>query len=553
MANTYTIKSGDTLSKIASQYGTTVGALAKANNISDVNKITAGQALNLGTVSSGSSSIPSISTPVVSSYDANQYRNNLSTLTQTSTPSYVPPKTNITYPTVIPSQGLATNPNAVLTPPANNGQGNTTPTPQVKAPVTPTATTTPPVQQPTAPNANPIATPSAGGAYMVKAGDNLSTIASRNGMTLEQLRALNPAITDPNRIAVGQSINLGGGTPAQTTNPTGGNMNPNGTPTTPVQTAQQTNDELARKAGEAGLSIDEYSKLVAPTKEETDKIAKELGITALEGQAFKKPSQSSQQLYDTAYSTSGLAELKSKITTLNDSINKDRSDLADAIGAVDENPFLTETSRVGRGKRITDQAEAKINNKLAQVKQIQDLYDAGINEINNMVTRNTNDFGKNQEIDQAQLNYLIAKAEKEATQLGTSKSTASMGAYLTAKSASAKPDVIGNSDTGFFRWDGTLKKFVQVIAPSAKAGLDIENQKLQNQKLRNDINNPDSGASSFKPTADQKALVKRATFASMKDTDGTPITFTPVDRAKLDTDSNFFYWVLQKANENGIY
>ena len=44
--------------------------------------------------------------------------------------------------------------------------------------------------------------------YNVKAGDTLSKIASRNGMTLAQLLLANPQIKDPNRINVGDPINL---------------------------------------------------------------------------------------------------------------------------------------------------------------------------------------------------------------------------------------------------------------------------------------------------------------------------------------------------------
>lgn len=44
-SNTYTIQSGDTLNDIASRYGTTVETLARENNISDVNKIIAGNSL----------------------------------------------------------------------------------------------------------------------------------------------------------------------------------------------------------------------------------------------------------------------------------------------------------------------------------------------------------------------------------------------------------------------------------------------------------------------------------------------------------------------------
>lgn len=46
--------------------------------------------------------------------------------------------------------------------------------------------------------------------YTVKSGDTLSGIASRNGMTLAQIRALNPQISNPNAIRVGQVINISG-------------------------------------------------------------------------------------------------------------------------------------------------------------------------------------------------------------------------------------------------------------------------------------------------------------------------------------------------------
>lgn len=52
--------------------------------------------------------------------------------------------------------------------------------------------------------------------YTVKAGDTLSKIASQNGLTLTQLLQANPQITDPNRIRVGDSVNLPDGANAAT-------------------------------------------------------------------------------------------------------------------------------------------------------------------------------------------------------------------------------------------------------------------------------------------------------------------------------------------------
>jgi LysM repeat protein len=50
MSTKYKIKQGDTLSGIAKKYGTTVKELASANNISNPNRIYAGQMLTIGDV-----------------------------------------------------------------------------------------------------------------------------------------------------------------------------------------------------------------------------------------------------------------------------------------------------------------------------------------------------------------------------------------------------------------------------------------------------------------------------------------------------------------------
>ena len=52
-------------------------------------------------------------------------------------------------------------------------------------------------------------------AYNVVAGDTLATIALRFNLTLDQLLALNPQITNPSAIQVGQAINVAGPVPTQ--------------------------------------------------------------------------------------------------------------------------------------------------------------------------------------------------------------------------------------------------------------------------------------------------------------------------------------------------
>ena len=550
MATQYVVKSGDTLGAIAKANNTTVSEIAKANNISNVNLIKVGQKLSLGSTPVSTPSVPS-------SYDVKQYRDTLTALT---TPQVAPSvnkyNTTLSYGGQTPKYGGST----ISAP--KGSQGKDAPS---YAGITPFLSDTlkgktPSYTIPTAPKGpqstptpTPAPTETAGKTHAVVSGDSLSKIAQANGMSVQQLLQLNPDITNPNMIRVGQQINLGGGG-SQPSGPVQGpqQYNPNqdmNTPSysaptgpsysaTPEQIREQENRILAQKAGEAGLSVTEYQSLMASqngvSKEETDAIAKELGITALEGEVFKKPKQSTQETFDKAYKVAGLGDIKKQIEKINADIDKDRADLADATAQIDENPFLTETSRVGRGKRVLDQAEAKINNKLAQAKTLQDLYDAGIGEITKMIERDKEDFGINQAIDQAKLNYLVKKAEIQATQLekGRSNDSATTSAYLSSRAGSVTPDVIGTSETGYYKYDSGTKKFVQVIAPVIKASDD---------------------PNAFKPSVEQKALVGRF----LNTPEGKALyngqQLTAEDIQAINADPALFYAILQMANENGIY
>jgi NlpC/P60 family/LysM domain len=54
----------------------------------------------------------------------------------------------------------------------------------------------------------PAAAPQRGGEYVVRTGDTLSSIATRNGTTVDQLVALN-GITNPDRVQAGRKLRLG--------------------------------------------------------------------------------------------------------------------------------------------------------------------------------------------------------------------------------------------------------------------------------------------------------------------------------------------------------
>ena len=89
--------------------------------------------------------------------------------------------------------------------------------------------------------------------YTIKAGDTLSKIAARNGLSLAQLLQANPQITDPNRINVGDVLNLPNGSGAtDETRP----LPTNPVPSNPVPVISTENTQpLPSAAGALGQAL----------------------------------------------------------------------------------------------------------------------------------------------------------------------------------------------------------------------------------------------------------------------------------------------------------
>jgi murein DD-endopeptidase MepM/ murein hydrolase activator NlpD len=85
--------------------------------------------------------------------------------------------------------------------------------------------------------------------YVVKSGDTLSKIATRNGITLAQLLQLNPKITNPNKIKVGDVINIPD-TSTENTKPLPTNVVPATPVSTPSAAAGALGEALADALGE---------------------------------------------------------------------------------------------------------------------------------------------------------------------------------------------------------------------------------------------------------------------------------------------------------------
>lgn len=196
-AETYTVKSGDTLSGIASQFNTTYTALAQINQLSNPNKIYVGQVLKLKASQAATpSSSNTTSTSQQTSTTAKTY-----TVKSGDTLSGIASQFNTTY-TALAQINQLSNPNQiyvgqVLQLQANSSNSNKTSTSQshtTSSQQTTSQTTT---------------------TYTVQSGDSLSTIASRFNTTYEQLAQLNN-ISNPNRIYAGQQLQIKGATGSTT-------------------------------------------------------------------------------------------------------------------------------------------------------------------------------------------------------------------------------------------------------------------------------------------------------------------------------------------------
>ena len=208
--STYTVVRGDSLSGIASRFGTTTRNLMSINGITNANFIRAGQVLKL----SADGVAPAAPAPAAPA----------PTTTAPAAPAPAAPAT--TYKVVAGDSlsGIAarfgtttrnlmalngiTDANRirigqVLT--IAGAAAPATPAPSTPAPTTPAPST----PAPTTPAPNASGTTS----YTVVARDTLSGIASRFGTTSRTLMTLN-GITDANRIRIGQVLTIAGAAPA---------------------------------------------------------------------------------------------------------------------------------------------------------------------------------------------------------------------------------------------------------------------------------------------------------------------------------------------------
>lgn len=181
-ATTYTVKSGDTLSSIASSHNTTTAALTSLNSLANPNLIYVGQVLKLANTTTASTS--STSSAASTSSSATTY-----TVKSGDTLSSIASSYNTTTSTLTSLNNLS-NPNLIYVGQVLKVAGSSTS-----------------VSTSTSSSSASQATTS--GTYTVKAGDTLSSIASSYSTTTAALASAN-SISNANLIYVGQVLKVTG-------------------------------------------------------------------------------------------------------------------------------------------------------------------------------------------------------------------------------------------------------------------------------------------------------------------------------------------------------
>lgn len=131
-------------------------------------------------------------------------------------------------------------------------------------------------------------------------------------------------------------------------------------------------------------------------------------------EAFKtRPTQTFEDIYQNIYDKLGLVNLKADIDETRKKIDKADADYNESVGNINENPWLSEASRVGRVSRLNDKYERTRSRLDNQMKLLDTQYSRGQQESENVATRALNTFNQEREYAKEELDYYVKRAEAD--------------------------------------------------------------------------------------------------------------------------------------------
>jgi len=181
--------------------------------------------------------------------------------------------------------------------------------------------------------------------------------------------------------------------------------------------------------------------LEAESPEEVATLAKPARIKELEQLAFAAPTKTWEEIFKEAYDTAGLKNIKTRIKKFDDKITKIKDDLVSAEGKINENPWLTETGRVGRVKRLYDMAQKEINNLVEQRKSLVEEYKTGVSSAEKVAEETLKKWETQTKLYKTELDYLT-KTEKGEEYLSVAEAKALGLPYGTKKAEAMEKGIV---------------------------------------------------------------------------------------------------------------
>lgn len=204
--------------------------------------------------------------------------------------------------------------------------------------------------------------------YTVQSGDTLSKIASKMGVSVQDITGYRSG--NPNVIYPGEQLSVRkvtGNAPSQI--PTGGFS---------MEQIQQ----QASLTPEQNLQIEQQRTVSIPENIKTALADK--GITGddntISSVANSNPVRFVTDLYQEIYKNSGLSDIKTQYENFNKQINTITNEMNDKVVDVNNNPWLTEGVRQREVKKIQEKYQSKIDSATNSAKYMQSLYDSGLEE-----------------------------------------------------------------------------------------------------------------------------------------------------------------------------
>lgn len=234
--------------------------------------------------------------------------------------------------------------------------------------------------------------------YTTKKGDTLSGVAQMLGVAQGDISGYKSG--DPNKIQIGEVLNI----------------------KTPEDTTSSYAEEVKKELSTPKETTSLY---------DTEKIKQTISyFGAKEEEAFKGLQNAKTDLWNKGYTDKGLSEIKTKIADIDQKIADKKAEITQGESDIKSNTRWSSARMSGKVKKMTDTANAELNNLIAERNSLATNYNDSLKEIDTDVSNKLSDkqteysyYTKQKEAAQKLLDSYVSalkdelKSQKEESQL----------------------------------------------------------------------------------------------------------------------------------------